>query len=157
MIRRVKVRGIIAKDGKLFCVKHIGHDGKVVAHWSAPGGGLNEGEPLISGLIRELVEETNVKPAIGNLILIQQFLDHHNDEQLVFFFNIENVDEYLDVNLKNTTHGVAEIHEFGFKDPATTHILPKILRKIDLNNIDKIVKPIIINEIPPGAKTTSQD
>ena len=157
MIRKVKVRGVIAKDGKLFCVKHIGHDGKVVEHWSTPGGGLDIGESLITGLMREMVEETGVKPVIGNLLLIQQFFDSKDREQMEFFFHITNTDDYADVKLSGTSHGEIEIDDFGFKDPVTTHILPKILREIDLNNIDKILKPIIFNEIPAGTKPSSQD
>ncbi len=153
MIRKVKVRGVIVKDGKLFCVKHISHEGRVLEHWSTPGGGLDIGEPLISGLIREMIEETGVKPVIGNLLLIQQFVDSKNREQLVMFFHITNAEDYQNVNLSDTTHGVKEIHDFGFVDPKTTNILPKILKEMDINNIDKIKKPLIINEIPKGTAT----
>lgn len=157
MIRKVKVRGVIVREGKLFCVKHILRSGQIAKHWSTPGGGLDIGEPLITGLIREMVEETGVKPVIGNLLIIQQFIDDVDREQLVLFFNITNSQDYLDIKLTDTSHGVAEIHEFGFVDPATTHILPKILKEIDLNNIDKIVRPIIINEIPHDTKTSPEN
>lgn len=157
MIRRVTTRGVIAHEGKIFCVKQRNSAGQVVDYWCTPGGGLDAGEPIITGLIREMIEETGVNPVVGNLLLIQQFIDSKGREQLELFFHITNSQDYLNINLSDTSHGEAEIDEFAFVNPATTHILPKILKEIDLNNVGKIDKPIIINEIPPGTATTPEN
>ena len=44
-----------------------------------------------------------------------------------FFFQIENPEDYLHIDLSKTTHGKEEIAEFGFKDPSTIHLLPQFL------------------------------
>ena len=134
--RRVNVRGIIIKDGKLFCQKLINsHTIHTNEFWCTPGGGIDFGESLLDGLTREMIEETGVVPKIGNLLFIQQFMDGDR-EQLEFFFHIKNAADYEQINLENTSHGAIEVAEYGFVNPKTATILPKFLTEID---IDKAV------------------
>lgn len=131
MVRRISVRGIVLHEGKLLCVKlkpyrnslveNGGHD-----YWCLPGGGLDEGEPLLDGIEREMIEETGIKPIVGNLLYVQQFA-HGDKDYLEFFFHITNNQDYLQIDLSKTTHGMQEIAEVDFVDPATTHILPEFL------------------------------
>ena len=67
-MRRVTVRGIIIKDGKLFAQRLNKKGGGVNDYWCTPGGGLDDGESLYDGLTREMIEETGVKPVIGRLL-----------------------------------------------------------------------------------------
>lgn len=131
--RRVNLRGIIVKDGKLFCQKlknsHTIHTNEF---WCTPGGGIDFGESLHEGLVREMVEETGVMPEIGNLLFVQQFMDGER-EQLEFFFHIKNADDYEKLDLSSTSHGALEVAEYGFVDPAATFVLPAFLSKIDLD------------------------
>ena len=130
--RRVNLRGIIIKDGKLFCQKPINsHTIHTNEFWCTPGGGIDFGESLYEGLTREMIEETGVKPEIGNLLFIQQFMDGER-EQLEFFFHIKNADDYETLDFENTTHGTIEVAEYGFVDPKTTNILPAFLTEIDI-------------------------
>ena len=113
--RRINLRAIIVnEEGKLFCQRlkssHTLHGSDF---WCTPGGGIDFGESLHEGLIREIIEETGVKPSIGNLLFIQQFMDGER-EQLEFFFHVRNADGYGEISLENTTHGVAEVAEYGF-------------------------------------------
>ena len=78
------------------------------------------------------VEETGIKPVVGNLLYIQQFT-HGDKEYLEFFFHVTNSEDYLDIDLTKTTHGMEEIEEIGFVDPATTHILPEFLKTESLD------------------------
>jgi 8-oxo-dGTP pyrophosphatase MutT (NUDIX family) len=48
---------VIAPDGRIFLVKH-----SYVSGWHLPGGGVEPGETLIDGLVRELREEGNLEP-----------------------------------------------------------------------------------------------
>lgn len=100
-------------------------------YWCTPGGGVDIGEPLIPALERELIEETGVKPTVGNLLYIQQF-EHDNWEHLEFFFHITNTDDYEHINLEATTHGAIEIAEIDFIDPAINTVLPVFLTREDL-------------------------
>ena len=69
--RRINVRAIIYKDGKLLAVKHK-HGDNISHYYAVPGGGLDPHESLVDGLARELREETGIDAVIGNLLFIQQ-------------------------------------------------------------------------------------
>lgn len=143
--RRVCVRGLIYKNGKLFGQKLHKANGD---WWCTPGGGVDPMEPLHEALTREIIEETGIKPAIGRLILVQQFAtkghtSHSEDEQLEFFFLIENGDDYETINLESTSHGMLEIAEFGFVDPVEKNILPAILQTPEIINALAHERPVI--------------
>lgn len=130
MMRRVTVRGIVLHEGKLLCVRlkpykdHLKRDN---SYWCLPGGGLDEGEALIAGVEREMLEETGIKPVVGNLLYVQQFT-HGDKDYLEFFFHVTNGEDYLHTDLTKTSHGVEEIEEIGFIDPVTVHVLPEFLK-----------------------------
>lgn len=131
-LRRVNVRGIIFKDGKLLAQQLTpGDDGLARNYWCTPGGGLDDGESLHQGLHREMIEETGITPKIGKLLFIQQFHDGIK-EQLEFFFHIENPDDYVAIDLAATSHGLTEITNVAFINPMKVHVLPKFLSDIDI-------------------------
>lgn len=124
-------------DGKLLCVKLKPYRGKAtgagVDYWCTPGGGVDVGEPLIPALEREIIEELGVKPTVGKLSYVQQF-DHADMEQLEFFFEVTNGEDFLAVDLENTTHGAVEIAEVAFIDPrASGLVLPLFLSERDMS------------------------
>jgi len=130
--RRVAVRAVIERNGKILCVKLKKYVGRATkndnrVYWCTPGGGVDVGEPLIPALEREVIEELGVKPKVGNLLYIQQF-EHDNIEQLEFFFHVTNGEDFLAINLGETTHGAIEIAEVDFIDPKTSGlVLPTFL------------------------------
>lgn len=142
--RRVTVRGIIYKNSKILAQQLTAdHHGVERDFWCTPGGGLDENEPVIAGLKREIVEETGVEPVIGRLLFIQQFYDGES-EQLEFFFNIKNADDFEKIDLAQTSHGLQEIKSVSFIDPKQAWILPKFLKDIDIedyisNNRDVLI------------------
>lgn len=143
--RRVCVRGLIYKDGKLFGQKLHNTGGD---WWCTPGGGVDEMESLHEALTRELIEETGVKPVIGRLILVQQFAtndttSHGEKEQLEFFFLIENAADYQFVDLESTSHGAQEVAEFGVVDPAAKNMLPAILQTPEITEALTNLRPVI--------------
>ncbi len=135
--RRVCVRGLIVKNGTIFAQKLKNADGSAKGFWCTPGGGIDPLESLHGALHREMVEETGIAPQVGRLVLVQQFktnndTSHGEAEQLEFFFEITNADDYQVVDLATTSHGDAEIAEYGFVDPRTEHLLPTILTTEEL-------------------------
>jgi 8-oxo-dGTP pyrophosphatase MutT (NUDIX family) len=139
--RRIAVRGIILKDGKIFCQKlQDKKTGRLNDFWSTPGGGLDPGESLVTGLEREMIEETGIRPDIGNLLFIQQFTEGEK-EHLEFFFHIKNVDDYETIDLSQTTHGLIEINDMEFVDPTAGNVLPKFLQTVDINDAIEQQKP----------------
>lgn len=131
MSRRIAVRAIVLDGNRLLCVKLKQYNelsGTMGDHWCLPGGTLEEGEALIPALEREMIEETGIKPVIGELLYIQQFAEPSKDkEHLEFFFHVLNAREYRAVDLIQTTHGVEEIEAIEFVNPKDTKILPAFL------------------------------
>jgi ADP-ribose pyrophosphatase YjhB (NUDIX family) len=137
MKRRVTVRAIIVRNGKLLCVRQKPYKNSIQLDgpewWCLPGGGLEPGEPVYDGLWREMMEETGIAPDIGNLLYIQQF-DHKDSEFMDLFLHVKNAEDYRHIDLTKTTHGVKEIAEIGFVDPKKINIRPTFLAVEDLSH-----------------------
>lgn len=134
MNRQLKVRGIAILDGKLLCLRLKPYPGS--AHfdkkfWCLPGGGVDEGEGIIDAFRREMIEELGVEPKIGRLLYVQQFA-HDGKDFTEFFLHIENPEDYINIDLGNTSHGHIEIEEVAFVDPKASVILPEFLTTEDL-------------------------
>ena len=158
MDRRVNVRGIIVNEkGQLFAVKHRTHEGHESDYWATPGGGLDTGEPLLDGLSREMVEETGVKPKIGKLLFMQQYVGERRTgekiEGMELFFHIENTADYEgDIDLSAASHGF-ELTRVDFIDPVKNDVLPSFLRTIDIKNCIENDLPVhIVNNFNEEAR-----
>ena len=55
---RIRLTGILVEDGKVLLVKEVLRER---SRWNLPGGGLEPGETIEAGLIRELREETGLR------------------------------------------------------------------------------------------------
>lgn len=156
MERRVNVRAVIVdKDGKLFAVKHRDDNGQEMEYWATPGGGLDPAESLVDGLVRELVEETGIKPVVGKLLFIQQYVGIRRDgekrEGIELFFHVTNTEDYqIDIDLARASHG-HEISRVAFIDPKTNDVLPMFMQSIDILDYVNNDKPVYfidnLNEI----------
>lgn len=101
----VRTRGIILSEGKLLTVKHP-HD---MSFCALPGGHLDWGEDIKKCLEREIVEELGVKPTVGRLLYVNNFLDGETTQSIEFFFEITNSDDYKNLENIPKTHA----HEIG--------------------------------------------
>lgn len=142
--RRVTVRGIIYRDGKLFAQKLRDGDGES-NYWCIPGGGLDPKESLHEGLIREMIEETGIAPTVGKLLFVQQYVDPYK-EFLEFFFHITNPEDYHTIDLEATTHGMIEVARCEFIDPSKEHILPLFLQSINFKEYINSDYPVVIQD-----------
>lgn len=152
MSRRVNVRGIIVKDGKLFAVRHYNEDGSIRDAWCTPGGGLDDGETLHEGIRREMLEETGVEPVIGKLLWIYQFkrsqpVAGKGSECLEFFFHITNADDYTMIDLSKSTHGLQEIAEVAFVNPKEVAFKPAHMQTIDLDELLNAPEPLMTSTL----------
>lgn len=135
MKRRVTVRAVIVKAGKLLCVKLKPYNAAVTGEfWCTVGGGIDSGEPLLPALTREVIEETGVMPVIGNLLYIHQFING-DVESLEFFFHVTNADDFMRVDLAATTHGQVEIAEIDFIDAPSNNVFPTFLKTESFDNL----------------------
>lgn len=143
--RRINVRAIIYKDGKLLAVKHK-HGEDISHYYAVPGGGLDPQESLVDGLARELREETGVNAVIGNLLFIQQFPSARAGyaEELEFFFTVKNPDDFTNIDLETTSHGAEELAVCEFVDPASVTLYPEFLQSIDLVGYANNDRPTLV-------------
>ena len=143
--RRINVRAIIYKNGKLLAVKHK-HGEDISHYYAVPGGGLDPHESLVDGLARELREETGVNAAIGGLLFIQQFPSARAGyaEELEFFFTVKNPDDFTNIDLETTSHGAEELAVCEFVDPASVTLYPEFLQSIDLVDYINNDRPALV-------------
>ncbi len=132
MERRLAVRAVIFKDGKLLSVRINNQITRQVNdYWCGIGGGVEAHESLLDAIHREVIEETGVTPVVGDLLYVQQFRADNRDH-LEFFFNITNIDDFDNINLQETTHGETELYDVDYIEPKAVKILPKFLSETDI-------------------------
>ncbi len=131
--RRINVRAIIMKDGRLLAVKHRTDERGAAPYYAVPGGGLDPHESLEAGLKRELLEELGVEAQVGRLLFIQQFPSGRAgyDEELEFFFEVTNVDDFAAIDITSTSHGY-ELDVCEFVDPTSVVLYPVFLQSVDI-------------------------
>ncbi len=95
----IRVRGIILNEDKFLLVNLPGNN-----FYCLPGGKLEHGEDIVDCLERELTEELGVKPEVGKLLYINNFLDKNNIQNIDFIFEVLNGKDYIDLNDKERTH-----------------------------------------------------
>ena len=142
---KIKVRGVIILENKLFIVKHIG-----TGYMALPGGHLEYGEDVITCLKRELVEELGVIPEIGRLLYINTFIEKKNNTEYVeFFFEVKNGKDYLNIDELERTHA-HELAEILWISPGDDiSILPKKFDEDFKNNKIFEGETKFINELEP--------
>ena len=147
--RRINVRAVIWHGGKLLAAKQKESDGSETKYWCIPGGGLDPHESLQDGCAREVMEETGIEAKVGKLLFIQQFSSHREgyDEELEFFFAIENPEDFQHIDLAKTTHGMDEISRIEFIDPATSYIQPSFFAKLSLADYFVDDKPVYFHNV----------
>lgn len=141
--RSIAVRCIAFYQDKLLVLRHIGHiSGQTTAYWATPGGRLEQNESLIACFEREMIEETAIKPKIGKLLFIQQFLNDNGTEKMEFFFKIDNPEDYQNIDLSKTSHGLIEIAEIGFRDIDQVDLKPSFLTKENIRQQIETDQPV---------------
>lgn len=145
--RRVGVRAIIYKDGKILAVKHKSRVGGSKDFWCIPGGGLDPGESLEDGLRREIYEELGIEAKPSRLLFIQQFTSTRegHDEELEFFYLVENPEDFTTIDYSGTSHGMAELAMCEFIDPKSEFVLPKFMSEVDIRAYTEEVRPVLVS------------
>jgi ADP-ribose pyrophosphatase YjhB (NUDIX family) len=105
-----------------------------------PGGHLEWGENIKECLEREIVEELGVKPEIGRLLYVNNFVED-DTQSIEFFFEVINSDKYINLENLERTHA-HELTEIYWVKPADDmKILPQKF------NEDFKLGKIISNEV----------
>jgi ADP-ribose pyrophosphatase YjhB (NUDIX family) len=72
---RVRASGIITRDDRILLIDCF--DTFIGRHYNIPGGGVNQNEPVLDAVRRELREETGFEVKVGRLMLVCEAL-HEN-------------------------------------------------------------------------------
>ena len=70
---RVRVGGLLLRDGALLLAAHRGLLPNQAPFWSPPGGGWQFGESLTEALVREFREETGLVVRVGRFLHLYEF------------------------------------------------------------------------------------
>jgi len=68
---RINVSAAIVREGQILVIEFSDDSGY---HYTLPGGGVEEGEPILEALAREVKEETGVEAEIGPLLMVWEQL-----------------------------------------------------------------------------------
>ena len=82
---RVRVGGLLVRDGKLLLAAHRGLLANNATFWSPPGGGWAFGESLREALRREFLEETGLAVRAGRLLHLHEFREGELQALEIFF------------------------------------------------------------------------
>ena len=120
----VRCRAIIINDDKLLVVK-IGDNN----FYALPGGHLEWNEEIQECLSREIIEELGVRPEIGKLLYVNNFMEKENRQSIEFFFEVINGKDYIDSQklIRSHAHEIAEI--YWASQDEKVRILPKQIAK----------------------------
>ncbi|GAC1367678.1 MAG: hypothetical protein NVSMB30_02530 [Hymenobacter sp.] len=70
---RVRVGGLLLRDGALLLAAHTGLLPQAAPFWSPPGGGWQFGESIRAALVREFREETGLTVRVGRFLHLHEF------------------------------------------------------------------------------------
>ncbi len=107
----VRCRGVILDQGQLLVVEHAGKEGFL----ALPGGHLEWGEDIKTGLRRELEEELGVTPVVGALLYVHNYTQENGKQAVEFFFAVTNAADYRTLG-ESPTHA----HELAMVDWVST-------------------------------------
>ena len=84
---RVRVGGLLLRDGAMLLAAHRGLLPKDAPFWSPPGGGWQFGESIRAALVREFREETGISVRVGRFLHLHEF-SRDNLQALELFFEV---------------------------------------------------------------------
>jgi len=142
MAKRITGRWIIIDNGELLTTRlKKEHDFTCL-----PWGWIEDFETIQQGLEREFIEELGIKPIIGSLVFINQWLLYKYQKDLLeFFFLIENPKDFRNIDISGTSHAF-EIYEIDWIPIAKNEnillpnfIIPELQKGIDPKTVKIMV------------------
>jgi ADP-ribose pyrophosphatase YjhB (NUDIX family) len=108
----VTCRAVIIHGNTLLMCRQTRHNNKF---YNLPGGKLEPGETIDECIKREIYEETGIRPKVGKILFINQFISDKN-HLIEFFYRIENPKDFLEFNPKIASHAF-EVADFVMDNP----------------------------------------
>lgn len=89
---RVAVECCILAEGKVLLQKRPDDSKNFPGYWTLPGGHVDEGEDVLTAIIREVEEETGIRISTDQVKLKVLALNHHLDRKQVWNISAFRVD-----------------------------------------------------------------
>ncbi|NVO85356.1 NUDIX domain-containing protein [Hymenobacter terrestris] len=145
---RVRVCGLLVREGALLLTAHRGLLSDGLPFWSPPGGGWQFGETLRQCLQREFEEETGLRVAVGRFLHLHEYQDP-TLQALELFFEVLPLDAAAVPRLgRDPEHGPDEqlLTQLEFVSPRQLgQLLPRQVHPVlrDLISSDDVFIPQI--------------
>ena len=143
---KIRARWVIFRWNEIFLVMPKWRRNKF---FCLPWWKMDKWEDTISCLKREIVEELWVEPKVWNLVYINEYQKKWKSN-IDFWYNIENVEDFNNIDLSKTSHWKSEILTcwfYNLKDidcPLMPENLPCIHFELNENNGNFIQKSTIL-------------
>lgn len=130
---KIKARGIILKDDKIFLVEDA-RCNKFMLPW----GTLDEGESIVEALKREIFEELWVNPIIDKMWYVREFSTYDKLKWIDFCFFIKNIWDFENIDKTKCSHSdewySAKFHNLDDLDKMD-NLYPKNLKELVLESL----------------------
>ncbi len=101
---RIAVKSFIVKNNKLLILKRAKDDKEQPSIWEIPGGRLEPGEHPVSGLKRELKEETGLDIEVLHPINVQHFTRKDNQTITMLIFLCKALNDNIQLSHEHSAH-----------------------------------------------------
>lgn len=129
----IRTATVTIKDGKVLLVSSKYDDGE---YYLFPGGGVEFGETIEEGAIRETLEETGIKVKIDKLLHINEFIYRNNwNKRSITVFFLATPEESTN-NITNNGGKIKQIEWVNISNLNNLDIRPKILSNILIESKD---------------------
>ncbi|MFD2785185.1 NUDIX domain-containing protein [Hymenobacter rubripertinctus] len=145
-LARVRVCGLLVREGTLLLTAHRGLLPDALPFWSPPGGGWQFGETLQQGLQREFAEETGLAVRVGRFLHLHEYREP-GLQALELFFEVTPLDAQAQPQLgRDPEHGPDEqlLTHLEFVSPRQLgRLLPQQVHPVlrDLISTDDVFIP----------------
>ncbi len=121
----IAVRAIIVKEDQLLLVNGDGRGD----FWCAPGGRLEYAENLLSGIKREVKEETGLEISVGEAFAVSEFLYEENKfHNIDVFFRCHILKGEISNDWKDIGGPVVDRKFFSLEELQHVNVFPRWLR-----------------------------
>ena len=131
----IRTATVTIKDRKVLLVSSKYDDGE---YYLFPGGGVEFGETVEEGAVRETFEETGIRVKIDKLLHINEFIyrDDWNKRSITFFFLAIPEEESTD-NISNDEGKIKKVEWVDISNLNDLDVRPKILANILIKSGDE--------------------
>lgn len=120
---KIAVSAFIVRNNRLLILKRADDEAFLPGTWEVPGGGVDEGESIEEGVMRETIEEAGIHVTPKKLFGFFEYVDGYNQKtvNLNFMCEMNNGSEDADTSSGEMERAawvtITELHDYQFTSP----------------------------------------